>query len=60
MTYDGKTTDEMSFEELENALIYCYAHMKDAQSVFELNQAAIVEISEEMQRREQGGPKLLN
>lgn len=58
MTYDGKRPEEMSQTELENALIYCYGHLRQAQHVYQLNSAAIAELSEEMDRRE--SPKALN
>jgi hypothetical protein len=51
MIYDGKRLEEMSNEELEAAAVYCARMKHQAANIFNLNDAALIELSEEYAKR---------
>ena len=51
MLYDGKLPEEMTGDELEAAAVYCARMQAQAKQVFELNQAGLVELGLEYERR---------
>jgi hypothetical protein len=51
MLYDGKKPEELTQDELEAAAVYCARMKMWAAQVFEQNDAAIQELSEEHFRR---------
>jgi hypothetical protein len=53
MLYAGKRPEDLSLEELQGALVYCHQHMQNAERVYQLNHAAMAELSIEIDRREQ-------
>jgi hypothetical protein len=51
MLYDGKTPEELTNEELEQAAVYCTRMVEQARQVAELNKAGLIELALECERR---------
>jgi hypothetical protein len=51
MLYDGKRASEMTRDELEAAAVYCNRMKHWAAMVFEQNDAGLLELAEEYERR---------
>lgn len=51
MLYDGRLAEELTEDELDAAAIYCTRMADHARQVMELNQAGLIELGLEYERR---------